>query len=516
VPSGVKLEFGDDEFNRLESVGLRAFGKIACVLVAGGLGERLGYNGIKLSLPTETTTCTSYLQLYMEQILARQTASNLLTGESWTVPLAIMTSDDTHAATVRLLEEHAEFGAAPGQITIMKQEKVAAIVDNEGHMTSSEESPYAIDTKPHGHGDVHVMLLQTGLARKWADEGRTHVLFFQDTNSPCFLVSVAALGVSIANHYVFNSIAVPRKAKDAVGAITCLRRADGSSITINVEYNQLEPMLLASGFPEGDVNDASGFSPFPGNINQLIISLPRYAEVLEETRGLVPEFVNPKYKDDTKTVFKKPTRLECMMQDFPLNLRGDDIVGFTQTPEWTYSPVKNSTAEAKAKMAIGVPGRSAPEGEFDVYDIFARQMRLRGCNVAPSAPMTLATEFGELALNVGPRLVFSPRTSCRAAELAGRFSSPSAVNISAGSTLVVDGDVTFESLDLDGALVIKACPGASVTVKSLTVKNRGHEITPLAHPEDQPEWIRIRGFTISRHETVTIEIGTPGEHIIAM
>jgi len=29
------------------------------------------------------------------------------------------------------------------------------------------------------------------------------------------------------------------------------------------------------------------------------------------------EFVNPKYADEAKTVFKKPTRLECMMQDYP-------------------------------------------------------------------------------------------------------------------------------------------------------------------------------------------------------
>ena len=30
--------------------------------------------------------------------------------------------------------------------------------------------------------------------------------------------------------------------------------------------------------------------------------------------GLVPEFVNPKYADAAKNKFKKPTRLECMMQ----------------------------------------------------------------------------------------------------------------------------------------------------------------------------------------------------------
>ena len=36
-------------------------------------------------------------------------------------------------------------------------------------------------------------------------------------------------------------------------------------------------------------------SPFVGNMNQLIFHLPSYINVLETTRGLVPEFVNPKY-----------------------------------------------------------------------------------------------------------------------------------------------------------------------------------------------------------------------------
>jgi UDP-sugar pyrophosphorylase len=65
------------------------------------------------------------------------------------------------------------------------------------------------------------------------------------------------------------------------------------------------------------VNDESGFSPFPGNINQLVFQLEGYNQILERTKGVMPDFVNPKYKDESKTVFKKPTRLECMMQDFP-------------------------------------------------------------------------------------------------------------------------------------------------------------------------------------------------------
>ena len=35
-------------------------------------------------------------------------------------------------------------------------------------------------------------------------------------------------------------------------------------MTINVEYNQLDPLLRATINAEGDVNDDTGFSPFPG------------------------------------------------------------------------------------------------------------------------------------------------------------------------------------------------------------------------------------------------------------
>jgi len=310
MPELIKLDYGTPAFVEKEELGLSVIRDCAFVLVAGGLGERLGYSDIKLSLPTQSLTEQCYLELYMAQILAMQAKA----GPGAVLPLAIMTSGDTHERTVELLAANSNFGAAPGQITLLKQEKVPALTDNLAHFALEEGDPYTLETKPHGHGDVHTLLASSGLAAKWGAEGRKYVVFFQDTNALCFTVTIAAVGVSVALGLEVNSIAVPRKAKDAVGAITKLVRKDGSSITVNVEYNQLEPMLKASGFPEGDVNGADGFSPFPGNINQLIFAIPPYVEVLKRTRGLVPEFVNPKYADATKTKFKKPTRLECMMQ----------------------------------------------------------------------------------------------------------------------------------------------------------------------------------------------------------
>lgn len=369
VPEGKKLDFGSESFIELEDAGLKEAAKTGFVLVAGGLGERLGYSGIKVSLPTECATGTCYLQLYIESILAIQDAY-APAGKS--LPLAIMTSEDTHARTIALLEDHDYFGADRAQITLLKQEKVACLADGDARLALDLKDPFSIQTKPHGHGDVHMLLHSSGLARNWlTDQNLCWVAFFQDTNAQLFRALPAALGVSKALAFDFNSLAVPRRAKEAIGAITRLSFPDGSSRTLNVEYNQLDPLLRATTHPQGDVNDASGFSPFPGNINQLIVRLESYCTELERHGGVIAEFVNPKYADATRTKFKKSTRLECMMQDFPKSLPADARVGFTSINQtWAaYSPVKNDPASAAAKAQEGDPSHSATSGEFDVYKV---------------------------------------------------------------------------------------------------------------------------------------------------
>ena len=85
-----------------------------------------------------------------------------------------------------------------------------------------------------------------------------------------------------------------------------LVKEDGSTLVCNVEYNQVKFVL-----PTGDVADlVSGNSPFPGNINVFIAANKPYSQVLQRTKGIIAEFINPKYKDDTRTSFKSPTPLK--------------------------------------------------------------------------------------------------------------------------------------------------------------------------------------------------------------
>ena len=48
VPKGMSLELGTEEYDKMETIGRHELGSVGFVLVAGGLGERLGYGDIKV------------------------------------------------------------------------------------------------------------------------------------------------------------------------------------------------------------------------------------------------------------------------------------------------------------------------------------------------------------------------------------------------------------------------------------------------------------------------------------
>ncbi|KAG8378207.1 hypothetical protein BUALT_Bualt08G0113800 [Buddleja alternifolia] len=509
VPSGETLTFGDDNFVQFEEAGVREARKAAFVLVAGGLGERLGYNGIKVALPLESTTGTCFLQHYIESILALQEAScRLAQGEGPTeIPFAIMTSDDTNSRTIELLEKNDYFGMKPTQIKLLKQEKVACLDDNDARMAVDPNNKYRIQTKPHGHGDVHSLLYSSGLLKEWLGAGRRWVLFFQDTNGLLFKAIPSALGVSATREYHVNSLAVPRKAKEAIGGITKLTHKDGRTMVINVEYNQLDPLLRASGYPDGDVNSETGYSPFPGNINQLIFEIGPYLEELSKTGGAIKEFVNPKYKDSTKTAFKSSTRLECMMQDYPKTLPPSARVGFTVMDAWfAYAPVKNNPEDA-AKVPKGNPYHSATSGEMAIYR--ANSLVLKKAGVKIDDPVQQV--FNGQEVDVWPRIVWKPKWGLTFSDVRSKVSGN--CYITGKSTLAIKGQsIYLEDLALDGALVIDAVDGAEVKVGG-SVHNAGWVIENVDFKDTSvPEEVRIRGFKINKVEQLDKLYNEPGNY----
>lgn len=520
-------------WDALEARGLRAVRDTAFVLVAGGVGERLGYDGIKVALEASLATHTSLLARYCGAIGA-------LGGDT----LAIMTSPATHARTAALLRAHACFGLDARRVHLLRQGAVACVADAAAHLARAPGDAYAVETKPHGHGDVHALLHASGLLAAWRAEGKRYVCLFQDTNALFFRTLPVVLGVSEARGWAMNSVAVPRAPREAVGGLC--RLVDRATRAVvhplaSVEYNELPAMMPGGVEPPPDARRTP--SPFVGNINELVLALAPYAQTLARTHGRTPEFVNPKYADPAaRTAFLAPARLECLMQDYARALSPAAPVGYTLLPAWlAFSPMKNTLPSAAAKWRAGTPPASVASGELDQYRANARLLLAAASPRARivhsldeikdgDAPGEDASEDAAAAPYV-PRMIplvgmefeewplvlyseaWAPTLAALAENVAGRCV------LTARAMLVVDCDrasrVVVRRLVLDGALTVRARNGACVTIDcAAPVVNAGARITPLpdgdtaATPNE-----RIRGFTLARLGGVDLVYDTPGSFV---
>lgn len=181
VPTGVFLKPGETDMDYYEKLGLKELAKTGFVLIAGGLGERLGYSGIKLDLPVSTLQPNySYLKYYANYAHAcTQRATVGMTEiekQNFYIPFCIMVSDDTHDRTITLLENNDYFGLGRNRVDIIKQENVPALMDNNARIAFNETSGKIV-TKPHGHGDIHNLLFDSGVAKRWLDMGKEWMVF---------------------------------------------------------------------------------------------------------------------------------------------------------------------------------------------------------------------------------------------------------------------------------------------------------------------------------------------------
>ncbi|WP_372806873.1 UTP--glucose-1-phosphate uridylyltransferase [Pontiella sp.] len=502
-PEKVDLTSFSADFEKYEAVGAARFDQVGVVLVAGGLGERLGYNGIKLDIAVEVLECTSYLKHYADNLIAMQARS----ASKRPVPFVIMVSQDTGPKTIESLEANHYFGLRKEQVFILQQELVPAIADNDGALALNAK--YELILKPHGHGDIHMLLHTSGVAAQLKDAGIEYLMFIQDTNGPSFNTLPAAVGVSVENGYDFNSLAIRRKPGEAVGGLSKLV-GNGKEFTLNVEYNQLDPLLRATINPAGDVADETGFSPFPGNCNTLLIKLDTYVRILEASRGIIAEFVNPKYTDDTKSAFKKPTRLETMMQDLPKLFGESEKVGVTIFDRmWSFSPNKNNVADAAAKIAAGGPADASATAENDFYAAGRARLEVAGMQVETAEEKRILG----VPFTLGPKVILRPSFAMTLAEGRAKVTGGA---IRGEATLILDGaDIALENVELAGktGLVVKACAGAKVTVKG-RFENAGFELVELGADADVPEYLKIRGYRFENRGAAIYEFTEPGEYTI--
>ena len=129
IPTGFNINVGDSQFLELDKLGMEQIKDTVLVMVAGGLGERLGYPSIKIGIQTDLITLRPFIQVYIDIIKAYEDRvhknKNLSLEKNWCIPLCIMTSGDTHDRTVQLLEENDNFGLKKKSNNFSKARKMS-------------------------------------------------------------------------------------------------------------------------------------------------------------------------------------------------------------------------------------------------------------------------------------------------------------------------------------------------------------------------------------------------------
>lgn len=143
---------------QFEAVGLNLLseGKVGAVLLAGGQGSRLGYDGPK---GTFNIGVTRELSIF-EQLMRNVADVTAITGR--TFPLFIMTSTVNDKATRGFFEAHNYFGYPRDEIHFFVQD-VAPACDYNGKVFLDDKS--SVSLMPNGNGGWYSSLVNNGLGR---------------------------------------------------------------------------------------------------------------------------------------------------------------------------------------------------------------------------------------------------------------------------------------------------------------------------------------------------------------
>jgi UDP-N-acetylglucosamine/UDP-N-acetylgalactosamine diphosphorylase len=234
------------EHARLVGELLLSQGRAAAVVVAGGQGTRLGYDGPKGTFPIGVLSGKSLFQLQVERLRA------LAARHGTRIPLFVMTSDTNDASTREFLARGANFGMAPTDVFVFCQGMMPA-VDFEGKLILDECDH--VFANPNGHGGVWPGLAQSGALDAMKRRGITDIFHYQVDNPLVDVADPVFLGFHHeAQAQMSSKVARKRDASEPVGVT--VRRSDGRAAV--VEYTLLSQSQAERREPDGSLTFAAG------------------------------------------------------------------------------------------------------------------------------------------------------------------------------------------------------------------------------------------------------------------
>mgnify|MGYP004618395907 FL=1 len=229
------------EHEKYKEKGLEAIrkGKVGAVLLAGGMGTRLGSDRPKGMYNIGITKDVYIFQRLIENLL------DVVKEAEAYVPLYVMTSDKNHEDTTAFLKEHDYFGYPEEYITFFMQE-MAPACDYEGKVYLEEK--WKLSTSPNGNGGWYSSMYKWGIAQKAIADGVEWLNVFAVDNVLQRIVDPCFVGAVIDRGCACGSKVVRKCAPDEKVGVMCLE--DGRPSI--VEYYELTEELMDAKDEKGD------------------------------------------------------------------------------------------------------------------------------------------------------------------------------------------------------------------------------------------------------------------------
>lgn len=326
-----------------KAIGLEAVkkGKVGAVLLAGGMGTRLGSDDPKGMYNIGITREVYIFQRLIENLM------EVVREAGAFVPLYVMTSDKNHEATVKFLKEHNYFGYEEKFVTFFMQE-MAPACDRDGKVYMEEK--WKISTSPNGNGGWYTSMYKWGVAQKAMADGVEWLNVFAVDNvlqriaDPCFV------GAVIANKCASGAKVVKKCAPDEKIGVICLE--DGRPSI--VEYYELTEELMNARDENGDP------AYYFGVILNYLFRISDLEKIREQKLPLhlVEKKISYLDEDGNKVKPEEPNgyKFEQLVLDMIHEL--DSCLPFEVEREREFAPIKNKTGIDSVESARELCGKN--------------------------------------------------------------------------------------------------------------------------------------------------------------
>jgi UDP-N-acetylglucosamine/UDP-N-acetylgalactosamine diphosphorylase len=222
-----------------------ASGEVAVVIVAGGMGTRLGFDGPKGTFPIGPVSGASLFAIHAEKVVALSRRYGKL------IPLYVMTSRSNHETTARFFAEHGNFGL--DHVRFFPQGEMPALDRHAGRILMADKGRLALT--PDGHGGALTALAAPApdggpsCLDEMRDRGIRTLFYFQVDNPLVRVADPAFLGMHRqASAEISFKVVEKLTPEERVGVVV---EVDGRPRVI--EYSDLAPELAEQREPDGSL-----------------------------------------------------------------------------------------------------------------------------------------------------------------------------------------------------------------------------------------------------------------------